>query len=405
MHIIDGVKGKRLRYKPASVKDTIAEIKDTAELMLDLAYSSILFKERDFSEEVLELEHKMDELIFISRASIMLAARGIEEIESLTGVLQIIDSSVMISSAAVDLAKIQLDNLGLPPAFLKSMHLLEETIASAIIPQGSEADDVSVDRLESETSMKVIAIKKPKGEWIINPSDDVIIKANDKVIVKGPYQALEEFDVFVNGKHEEFPSLEELKEPKILHMIREIIIEMTTLSQLSIDLAYYSVLFNSKEIAEEVSSIEDKLEELRAELELNVLSYAKQVENVNELRGLLRIAYSSEKVSDASKDIADIVLHGIEMHPILHYAVKESDEIITRIVIAKDSELDGKTFAESGIEVSTGMDIIALKKARSNKWQFHPKGDVRLEAGDIIIAKGSNEDEEILRRLAGVYKE
>ena len=401
-----GVKSaRRLKYKPVNVKDTIAEIKDTAELMLDLAYSSILFKERDFSEEVIELEERMDELIFMARASIMLAARGIEEIEELTGVLQVIDSAVMISSAAVDLAKIQLDNLGLPPAFLKSMHLIEETIASAIIPQGSEADNITVEELEDETSMNVIAIKRPEGEWIINPNNDVKIHLNDKIIVKGPYQALEEFNVFINGKHEEFPSLDELREPKILHMIREIIVEMTVLSQLSIDLAYYSVLFNSKEIADEVSSIEDKLEDLRADLELNVLNYAKQVENVNELRGLLRIAYSSEKVSDASKDIADIVLHGIVMHPILHYAMKESDEIITRIVIAKGSELDGKSYAESGIEVSTGMDIIALKKASTNKWQFHPKGDVRLEAEDIIIAKGSVEDEEILKRLAGVYNE
>ncbi|GIU72163.1 MAG: potassium channel protein [Candidatus Nitrosocaldaceae archaeon] len=401
-----GVKSARkLKYKPINVKDAIAEIKDTAELMLDLAYSSILFKERDFSEEVIELEDRMDELIFMARASIMLAARGIEEIEELTGVLQVIDSAVMISSAAVDLAKIQLDNLGLPPAFLKSIHLLEETIVSTIIPQGSKANGITVKELEDETSMNIIAIKKPKGEWIINPNDDVKVYANDKIIAKGPYQALEEFNVFIIGKHEEFPSLDELEEPKILHMIREIIIEMTVLSQLSIDLAYYSVLFNSKEIAEEVSSIEDKLEDLRADLELNVLNYAKQVENVNELRGLLRIAYSSEKVSDASKDIADIVLHGIAMHPILQYAVKESDEIITRIVIVKGSELDGKTYAESGIEVSTGMDIIAIKKSSTNKWQFHPKGDIKLEANDIIIAKGSVEDEDILKRLAGVYNE
>ncbi len=394
---------KRFKYKPVNVKDAIAEIKDIVELMLDLAYSSILFKEPEFSKIVIELDDRLNELTFRARASVMLAARGIDEIEELTSVLQVIDSMTLLGSAAKDLAKILLDNIGLPSAFLKSTHLVEETIVSTIIPNGSKACNISIADIENETSMRIIAIKH--DEWIINPADDLIINANDKVIAKGPSQALERFNIFVHDKHEEFPSLEELKEPKILHFIREIIIEMTTLSELSIDLAYYAVIFESKEIAEEVSSINDKLEDLRRELEVNLLTYAKQIENINEILGLLRIAYASEKISSASKDIADMILFGIPMHPILSYAIKESDEIITKIVIAPNSELDGKYYADAMIEVNTGMDIIALKKTSTNKWQFHPKGDIKLEANDIIIAKGFSEDEIILKRMAGVYNE
>jgi len=394
---------KRFKYKPVNVKDAIAEIKDIVGLMLDLAYSSILFKELEFSEIVIELDDRLNELMFRARASVMLAARGIDEIEELTSVLQVIDSMALLGSAAKDLAKILLDNIGLPSAFLKSTHLVEETIVSTIIPNGSKACNISIADIENETSMRIIAVKN--DEWIINPANDLIINANDKVIAKGPSQALVTFNIFIHDKHEEFPSLEELKEPKILRFIREIIIEMTTLSELSIDLAYYAVIFESKEIAEEVSGINDKLEDLRRELEVNLLTYAKQIDEVNELLGLLRIAYVSEKISSASKDIADMILFGIPMHPILSYAIKESDEIITKIVIAPNSELDGKYYADAMIEVNTGMDIIALKKANTNKWQFHPKGDIKLEANDIIIAKGFSEDEIILKRMAGVYNE
>jgi len=394
---------KRFKYKPVNVKDAIAEIKDIVGLMLDLAYSSILFKELEFSEIVIELDDRLNELMFRARASVMLAARGIDEIEELTSVLQVIDSMALLGSAAKDLAKILLDNIGLPSAFLKSTHLVEETIVSTIIPNGSKACNISIADIENETSMRIIAVKN--DEWIINPANDLIINANDKVIAKGPSQALVTFNIFIHDKHEEFPSLEELKEPKILRFIREIIIEMTTLSELSIDLAYYAVIFESKEIAEEVSGINDKLEDLRRELEVNLLTYAKQIDEVNELLGLLRIAYVSEKISSASKDIADMILFGIPMHPILSYAIKESDEIIAKIVIAPNSELDGKYYADAMIEVNTGMDIIALKKANTNKWQFHPKGDIKLEANDIIIAKGFSEDEIILKRMAGVYNE
>ncbi len=394
---------KRFKYKPVNVKDAIAEIKDVVELMLDLAYSSILFKEPEFSNIVIELDDRLNELMFRARVSVMLAARGIEEIEELTGVLQVIDSMSILGSAAIDLVKILLDNIGLPSAFLKSTHLVEETITSAIISSDSKVVGMSIADIENETSIRIIAIKK--NEWIINPQDTLIINAHDRIIAKGPSQALPTFNIFVYGKHEEFPSLEELEEPKVLRLIREIIIDMTILSELSIDLAYYAVIFDSKEVADEVSSIDDKLEDLKRELELNLLRYAKQIDNIEEILGLLRIAYVSEKISSASKNIADMILFGITTHPILHYAIKESDEIITRIVIAPNSELDGKSYAEAKIEVKTGMDIIALKKASTDKWQFHPKGDTKLEANDIIIAKGFSEDEVILKRMAGIYYE
>jgi len=47
-----------LKYRPVNVKEIITTIRDTAELMLDLAYSSILFKESHFGEEVIELWKK-----------------------------------------------------------------------------------------------------------------------------------------------------------------------------------------------------------------------------------------------------------------------------------------------------------------------------------------------------------
>ncbi len=389
-----------LKYRPVNVKEIITTIRDTAELMLDLAYSSILFKESHFGEEVIELEKKIHELIFMGRVSVMLAASGMEEVQSLTGVLQIIDSSAELSYGAVDLAKIQVSDIGTPSAFLHTLHLIEETLASLTVPEGSKAVKMIVQKIEGETGMRIIAVKRSAGKWIINPAGDVIIHANDRMIAKGPFEALEEFEVFCAGKHEVFPSLNEMKEPKILRQIRETVVEMMTLSQLSIDLAYSSVIFNSKEIADEVGAIENKLEILRGELEEQVLQYAKAVENVKELRGLLRIATASDKISDASKNIADILHSGIGLHPILLYAIKESDEVITKIEIEEKSQLDGKSIAESEIEVETGMDIIALKKPKIGKWQFHPKGDYKLEANDIIIAKGLKEGEHRLHKVA-----
>jgi uncharacterized protein with PhoU and TrkA domain len=386
-------------YRPVNVKDTIRQIKDTAELMLDLAYSSILFKEEYFGEEILDLEKIMEQYIFDGRVAVMLSARRIDEAESLSTILQILDSSKKISSVAVDLAKIELNHLGLPREFIKTMDLVDETITSIIIPSDSKNSSISVSKIEEETSMHLIAIKcSIDNKWIINPDSETVVHENDRLISKGPFEALRDFVSFIQGNIVTSSSLSEINESDEFKHIRKILVEMMTLSQLSIDIAYSSILFNNNELATEVSTIEDKLELLRANLTEKILLFSRKVDDVKPLRGILQIAYSSEKLSDASKEISDIIFSGITYHPVFAYALRESDEIITRVVIRSGSKLDGKSMANFNFEVETGMDVIALYKIKSEKWLYNPKGEILFEVGDIIIAKGDKKSEEILRK-------
>jgi len=181
--------------------------------------------------------------------------------------------------------------------------------------------------------------------------------------------------------------------------IRKTIVEMKNLSELSIDLAYSSILFASQDIANEVSNIEAKLDELRIELEHLVLTYAKEVQEVDQLRGLLRLGTSSEMISDASNEIAEVVLSDIELHPILQYAMSEGEEVIIKVEISKGSILEGKSFSESYAEQETGMQVIALKKKSEGRWIYHPKGDLVFESGDVMIAKGRKEGERMFLQL------
>ena len=43
-----------------SVKDILIEMKDMSELMVDLAYSAVLFNNKDAAEEVLTLENRLN---------------------------------------------------------------------------------------------------------------------------------------------------------------------------------------------------------------------------------------------------------------------------------------------------------------------------------------------------------
>lgn len=389
-----------MRYRPSNVKDTIVQIRDVNELMLDFAYSSILFSEEHFGEEVLELMKTMEELIFSGRVAVMLSARRMEETKSLTGVLQFFDSSMQIGTVAVDLAKIELADIGLPRAFIQTLHFVEETLTGIIVPADSKAVSTNVDDIEKNTGMRLIAIKKRSGQWIFNPSDTIVINENDKLFAKGPFEALSNFEIFISGHSDVFPNLSEIRgEQKELREIRETLIEMMSLSQLSVDLAFSSVIFNSQDIADEVSRIEDKLELLRSDLETKVLLYGKKVEDIKPLRGLIRLAYTSEKLSDASKAISDLVSQGIGTHPVLLYAMKKADEIITRLQVGRGSLIEGKSISEANLEADMGIDIIAVYKENPGRWIYNPKGDVVFEPNDTLIAKGDSESE---RKLAHV---
>ena len=381
---------RQRKLKPANLKDIIIQMKDTSELMLDLAFSTILFEEDYFAEEVLELEEKMTELCFKAREVVMLASRGIKEVESLSAVLQIIQAAEKVSNAAVEIATIELRDIGLPKAFFKTMHLIEETITSLVVPENSAAIGKRLEYIEKETGMQIITMKRD-GQWLIKPDGKITLKAGDRLIAKGPFEALSNFEVFVLGKHVMIPSVSELMEPNSQRRIREILVEMMNLSQLSVDLAYSSAIFYNKEIAEEVLKVEEKMDRMQETAEHEILLFAKVTDNVKLLRGLLRLAWALETIADASVEMANVVLSGVALHPIFVSAMGESDEVISKIEVKPNSKLNGLTVAECGLQSDMGIQIVTIRKALTGKWEYYPKGDTKIEAGDVLIIKGSKE--------------
>ena len=95
----DGADG-RVEYEPVSVVERLGEMKDIAELLIDLSYSSVLFDSRALAEEVLELESEMDILQLQARMSLVMAGRSPEEAEQLAPIFGIVGAAEKISDAA-----------------------------------------------------------------------------------------------------------------------------------------------------------------------------------------------------------------------------------------------------------------------------------------------------------------
>ena len=107
---------EEIEYEPTSVKDLLTEMKDTSELIVDLAYSAVKFDSEDMAKEVRELEFKMDKLLYQIRLAAMLAARTPKDAEQLSGILQVAAAAENISNAAGDIANLLESEIAIRPS-------------------------------------------------------------------------------------------------------------------------------------------------------------------------------------------------------------------------------------------------------------------------------------------------
>jgi len=183
--------------------------------------------------------------------------------------------------------------------------------------------------------------------------------------------------------------------------IVDMLAELKDTSELMMDLAYSSIFLYSKELAQEVATLEEYVDDLHTKFELLVLTRCISAEESKNFLGLIRLGVVTEKIADAAMQIAGVVLRGLEPHPVLKLAIKEAEETVVHAQVSKKSPLAGKTLREAQVHEETGMWVLCIK--RGDRW-IRPKPDTVIEAGDHLIVSGYAEGAEDLKRLTNSEK-
>ena len=145
--------------------------------------------------------------------------------------------------------------------------------------------------------------------------------------------------------------------------VKDILIEMKDMSELMVDLAYSAVLFNNKDAAEEVLTLENRLNSMNYEI----------------------------------KKQADLTLKGFEPHPVFRAVMEESERNIIRLKVKEDSDLANESLGDLLLLNRTGMRIISIRRGES--WIYGPDKNTVILADDFLIAKGTETGTEILEKL------
>ena len=172
---------------------------------------------------------------------------------------------------------------------------------------------------------------------------------------------------------------------------------MKDMSELMVDLAYSAVLFNNKDAAEEVLTLENRLNSMNYEIKKQSLVAARSLEDAEKLTTLLEIAEAAESMGNAAKDLADLTLKGFEPHPVFRAVMEESERNIIRLKVKEESDLANESLGDLLLLNRTGMRIISIRRGES--WIYGPDKNTVILVDDFLIAKGTETGTEILEKL------
>jgi uncharacterized protein with PhoU and TrkA domain len=177
----------------------------------------------------------------------------------------------------------------------------------------------------------------------------------------------------------------------------DLLVQVKDTSEIMIDLAYSSLIFHDRELAEEVLLLNDHVKELNSRLEELVIERVSQDRDLDRAITYIRLSRAMEDIGDSAEKIADVVLRDIKVHPVLAESILESGTSIAREVIMAESVLSGKRLREMSLATDTGWFVLVIK--RGGRWIIGPDGETVLEPEDIIFARGPLESRGHLCRI------
>jgi uncharacterized protein with PhoU and TrkA domain len=385
-----------------NVKDLLVEAKDASELMVDLAYAAVFFDDVELAREVMRLEERMDIAVRDMRVLCMLATRSPDDAEQLSGVLGVANSMEEIADAAEDIARVVLKDLGVPGELRDDLRHAEEVLARVKLRPGNRMAGLTLAQLAlpSETGMWVIAVRRDV-HYVHQPSGDTMIADGDVLILQGPAEGVDLVRELAGG--EPFGLKPPTHRGRLSHLDRavDILIELKNAAEVGVGLAYSAILFRDPGLVGEVSGIEDRCDDLYHELQRWVLRAAQDVEDheLGELRALLDIGNSSERITDAAQEMTRLVESEEEPHPVITAALREADEIVADAIVFVGSSAEGRSLRDLSFETETGMYVLAIQRA--GRWIYRPRGHQQLAAGDRLLATGPEEGVVLLRTITG----
>lgn len=197
---------EEIRYRPISVRDLLTEMQSVIQLIVDLAYSAVLFHDHDLAEEVMELEERVDTLKVLLLMNTAIAIRDADDAESMVGIMRMASVADRISDAAGDIARIVLLEIGIDPTLVEAFTKVKERLVRTKIHPGSVLARKTLGELSLESNIGVNVIVMRRGkELFISPDPETRLEEGDVLIARGSDVGASELDRLAKGELKAIP--------------------------------------------------------------------------------------------------------------------------------------------------------------------------------------------------------
>jgi len=180
--------------------------------------------------------------------------------------------------------------------------------------------------------------------------------------------------------------------------LREMLAEAKDLSELMVDLAYASLFFGDPDMAEEVSELEERMNDLVQDMRGVCIMAVRRPRESEGMSSVLQVISAIERIGNDAVDIARIVTHQLGIPAQLVADLSEAEEVSHRVLVSEGSHMAHRPLSAHELPVQTGMRVMAIRRERD--WITDVVGDIVLVPGDVLFLRGSPDGIARLRELA-----
>ncbi len=177
------------------IEELLLEMKDTSELMVDLAYSAVFYHSQSIAKEVAELEEDVGEnLTELQRLTLEAVEAGSLPVDTALVLIRVAQGAEVIANSALEIADVVLRDVELHPVMAEAIRTSDSTITKATLDPESEfaGQTLREAEFETETGMRVLSVKR-HARWQSGVEGDFRLEAGDLIIASGPQEAEPEF--------------------------------------------------------------------------------------------------------------------------------------------------------------------------------------------------------------------
>lgn len=180
--------------------------------------------------------------------------------------------------------------------------------------------------------------------------------------------------------------------------LREMLAEAKDSSELMVDLAYAALYFGDPDMAEEVGSLEDRMNQLVQDMRGVCIMAVRSPKDSEGMSSVLQVISAIERIANDAVDIARIVTHQLGIPAQLVADLSDAEEVSHRVLVSEGSHMAHRPLSAHELPVQTGMRVMAVRRDRT--WITNVDGDTVLVPDDVLFLRGSPDGITRLRELA-----